>query len=86
MKMTAVMRLEFDDGEVLYYKPHAFQLLTDQFDRVENWERLVVPVDSYEARQAGCSLFDNLKWVKRPTAYQRSITKKYGYVIVELEE
>jgi len=51
MKYTAVMRVEFDCGETFYYEPHAFMLLSNQFSKVKNWERLVVPVDSYEARR-----------------------------------
>ena len=54
MKYTAVMRVEFDCGETFYYEPHAFMLLSNQFSKVKNWERLVVPVDSYEARRVYC--------------------------------
>ena len=41
---TAMMRVEFDNGEVLFYEPHTFMLLMDQFSKVVNWERLEVLV------------------------------------------
>ena len=43
--MTAVMRVEFDCGEVLFYEPHMFQLLPSQFASVKHWVRMVVARD-----------------------------------------
>jgi len=37
--MTPMMIVEFDDGEVLKYEPHAFMLLESEFSKVVSWYR-----------------------------------------------
>ena len=49
---TPVMYVEFDCGETLYYEPHSFMLLTEQFSKVKNWERISLPVDAIELRNS----------------------------------
>lgn len=37
--MTAMMVVEFDNGEVLKYEPHTFMLLDSEFSKVVSWYR-----------------------------------------------
>jgi len=45
-----MMYLEFDDGDVLYYEPFSFCLLSEQFRQVKQWERIMLPKDAIELR------------------------------------
>jgi hypothetical protein len=47
-----VMYIEFDCGETLYYQPHSFMLLTEQFTKVKNWERIMLPENAIELRNS----------------------------------
>lgn len=47
-----VMYVEFDCGETLYYEPHSFMLLTEQFTKVKNWERIMLPENAIELRNS----------------------------------
>jgi hypothetical protein len=37
--MTPMMVVEFDNGEVLKYEPHAFMVLASEFSKVVKWHR-----------------------------------------------
>jgi hypothetical protein len=45
-----MMYCEFDDGEVLYYKPHTFSLL--EFLDVKNLYRVELPKNAIELRNS----------------------------------
>ena len=47
-----VMFVEFDCGETLYYQPHTFMLLNEQFSKVKNWERINLPKKAIELRDS----------------------------------
>jgi hypothetical protein len=46
----SMMYCEFDDGEVLYYKPHTFSLL--EFLDVKNLYRVELPKNAIELRNS----------------------------------
>jgi len=49
-KFPMIAHTPADCGETLYYEPHSFMLLTEQFSKVKNWERISLPVDAIELR------------------------------------
>lgn len=46
-----LMYVRFNDGEVMYHRPHMFRVL-DLLD-VSDYYSVYVPADSYEAKKAG---------------------------------
>jgi hypothetical protein len=49
-----LMYVRFDDGEVMYHRPHYFRVL--DLLKVTDYYSVYVPNDGYEARQAGVEL------------------------------
>ena len=49
-----LMYVRFDDGEVMYHRPHYFRIL--DLLKVTDYYSVYVPNDGYEARQAGVEL------------------------------
>lgn len=56
---THMMYVEFDDGEVLYYKPHTVSLL--ELNDVRNMQRVTLPKDAIELRNSNKDC-PNLYW------------------------
>lgn len=56
---TSMMYVEFDDGEVMYYKPHTVSLLS--LGVVKNMRRVQLPKDAIELRNSNVDC-PNIYW------------------------